>query len=291
MNEEVRRRVDLERELHQALEKQQMQLYYQPQLDIKSGRIVGAEALIRWAHPVRGMILPAHFIGFAEASDLIDAIGQWALKAACAQLVAWRAEGLPLEYVSVNVSPRQFRGDGFANSVAEELKAHNIPANALHLEITETAVLGDQGAAQANLTALTALGTPLELDDFGTGYSSLAHLRHLPVTAVKLDRAFINSIHQDPNALAVVRAAIEMAHALGKLVVAEGVELDEQFALLAKVDCDILQGYHLSAALPVAEFATLVREHAVSSPPIAPGLVRGKPTPAAHERPGREFGR
>ena len=266
MNEEVRRRVDLERELREALDEQQMQLHYQPQLDMKSGRIVGAEALIRWIHPVRGMISPAHFIGFAENSGLIDAIGHWALKTACAQFVAWRAEGLSLEYVSVNVSPRQFRGDGFAETVAEVLQASGVSADSLHLEITETAVLFDEGAARANLAGLVALGTPLELDDFGVGYSSLAHLRHLPVTAVKLDREFISSIHRDADTQTVVRAAIDMAHALGKQVVAEGVELPEHVSLLAGMGCDILQGHHLSAAVPADAFASFVYRHAAGLP-------------------------
>ena len=266
MNEEVMRRVALERELREAIDGQQLRLYYQPQLDLRSGRVVGGEALIRWIHPVRGLVPPAHFIGFAESSGLIDPIGQWALKAACAQFVAWRAEGLALEYVSVNVSPRQFHASGFSETVAEALQAFGVPASALHLEITESAVLGEQGAARANLAGLNALGTPLELDDFGTGYSSLAYLRDLPVAAVKLDRAFIQSIHQDPSALAVVRAAIDMAHALGKSVVAEGVEHAEQVALLSQVGCDIMQGYHLSAAVPADRFAALVRQRAAAVP-------------------------
>jgi len=266
MNEEVRRRVELERELRQALDEEQLQLYYQPQLDLKSGRVVGGEALMRWIHPVRGLVPPAQFIGFAETSGLINPVGQWALKAACAQLVAWRAEGLPIEYVSVNVSPRQFQASGFSETVAEALQAFGVPASALHLELTESAVLGDQVAVRANLAALNALGTPLELDDFGTGYSSLAHLRDLPVAAVKLDRAFIKSIHEDASALTVVRAAIDMAHALGKSVVAEGVELAEQFKLLSLIGCDIMQGYHLSAAVPADKFALLVRQRAAAVP-------------------------
>lgn len=286
MNEEVRRRVDLEREVREALNEQQMQLHYQPQLDMKSGRIVGAEALIRWIHPVRGLISPADFIGFAEKSDLIDAIGHWALKTACAQFVAWRAEGLSLEYVSVNVSPRQFRGDGFAQTVAEVLQASGVSADSLHLEITETAVLVDEGAARANLAALVALGTPLELDDFGVGYSSLAHLRHLPVTAIKLDREFISSIHLDADTQTVVRAAIDMAHALGKQVVGEGVELPEHVSLLAGMGCDILQGHHLSAAVPADAFASFVYRHAAGLPAITQVLPEGG-TSAVHR--GREF--
>lgn len=266
MNEEVRRRLEMERELRAALEQDQMQLYYQPQLDLKSGRIVGGEALIRWIHPVRGLVPPTQFIGFAESSGVIEQIGQWALKTACAQFVAWHSEGLPIDYVSVNVSPRQFHTVGLSDVVAEALQAFGVPAHALHLEITESAVLGEQAAVRSNLAALTALGTPLELDDFGIGYSSLAHLKNLPVAAVKLDRAFIMSVHESASAQAVVRAAIDMAHALGKSVVAEGVERPEQLALLVQMGCDVMQGYHLSAPVPAESFAALVRQRAAGLP-------------------------
>jgi diguanylate cyclase (GGDEF)-like protein len=275
MNEEVKRRTELERELRTALEQHQLEVYYQPQLDFRTGRISGAEALLRWIHPTRGLVSPAHFIDFAETSGLIDAIGQRVLKVACSQYVAWRAEGLPIDYISVNVSPRQFHATGFSQVVAEALEAYGVPAEALHLELTESAVLGgEQATVQANLRRLTALGTPLELDDFGTGYSSLAHLRELPVSAVKLDRAFIKNIHEDASSLAVVRAAIDMAHAMGKEVVAEGVELPEQAALLSQMGCDIMQGYHLSAAVTAEQFAILVRQRATASPAPLQAVAR-----------------
>jgi len=266
MNEEVRRRLELDRELRAGLEQNQMQLYYQPQLDLKSGRIVGCEALIRWIHPVRGLISPTQFIGFAEITGVIEQIGQWALKAACAQMVAWHAEGLRIEHVSVNVSARQFQTAGLSAAVAEALQAFGMPARALHLEVTESAVLGDRPAVRQNLAALTALGTPLELDDFGIGYSSLAHLKNLPVAAVKLDRAFIESIHQSASAQAVVRAAIDMAHALGKTVIAEGIEHGEELALLVQMGCDAVQGYYISAPVTADHFATLVRQRSAGVP-------------------------
>jgi diguanylate cyclase (GGDEF)-like protein len=274
MNEEVRRRTELERELRKALEQHQLEVYYQPQLDLRTGRIVGAEALLRWIHPTRGLVSPAHFIDFAEASGLIDVIGQRVLRVACSQFVAWRAEALPIDYVSVNVSPRQFHATGFSETVSEALQAYGVPAEALHLELTETAVMGEQTAVKANLERLTALGTPLELDDFGTGYSSLAHLRQLPIAAIKLDRAFIRQIHEDANALAVVRAAIDMAHAMGKLVVAEGVELAEHAALLTHMGCDVMQGYHLSAAVTAEQFAALVRQRAAAIPAPLQSVIR-----------------
>ncbi len=259
MNAAARRRVELERELRQALERDEFLLHYQPQLDLRSGRIVGGEALVRWMHPTRGPVAPAQFIGFAESSGLIEDIGRWVLGAACAQFVAWQAEGLPIEQVSVNVSPRQLRQPGFARIVAAALERHGVPARALRLEVTESAVIEVQGAAAANLAALNELGTPIELDDFGTGYSSLAYLQRLPVATVKLDRSFIRTIDASPSTQAVVRAAIDMAHALGKSVVAEGVENAEQLALLSQMRCDMMQGYYLSPPVPAAAFAHFVR--------------------------------
>jgi EAL domain-containing protein (putative c-di-GMP-specific phosphodiesterase class I) len=189
MNAEIRRRMELERELHTALDEDQFVLHYQPQLELKTGRIVGAEALLRWMHPQRGLVMPLQFIGFAESSGLIEDLGRWALRAAAAQFVTWRAQGVPLDYVSVNVSARQFRNPEFTATVTGALREYMMPAAALRLEITESAVM-DNAAAAANIAGLTALGTPLELDDFGTGYSSLAQLQRLPIATIKIDRAF-----------------------------------------------------------------------------------------------------
>jgi diguanylate cyclase (GGDEF)-like protein len=266
MNTELKRRVEIERELRVALQEGQFRLHYQPQLELSSGRIVGAEALLRWIHPERGLVPPVQFIGIAESSGLIEPIGQWALKAACAQLVAWRAEGLTLDYVSVNVSPRQLNAAGFSQVAGEAIEAFGLAPAALHLEITESAVLDEQEAVRANLAGLAALGIPVELDDFGTGYSSLGHLRTLRVSAIKLDRVFIKSIHESRSACTLARAAIDMAHALGKAVVAEGVELAEQLALLGEMGCDLVQGFHLSPPVPADQLAALVRQRvAVSS--------------------------
>jgi EAL domain-containing protein (putative c-di-GMP-specific phosphodiesterase class I) len=205
---------------------------------------------------------PLQFIGHAEANGLIEPIGRWALQTACAQFVAWRDQGIPIDQVSVNVSPRQFRNPEFVGTVRDALAAAGMPARALRLEITESAVLDDDGAAQSNLAALVRLGTPLELDDFGTGFSSLAHLQILPVAAIKLDRAFTREIESKHSALAVVRAAIDMAHALGKTVVAEGVESAGQLALLQRLGCDTIQGYHIGRPVPADEFAVLLRSRA-----------------------------
>jgi diguanylate cyclase (GGDEF)-like protein len=262
MNEEAQRRLTLERELRCALEEEQFTLFYQPQLDVASDRIIGAEALIRWNHPDRGLVSPGHFIAFAEASPIIEDIGRWALKTACAQFAAWRKDGLDIDHVSVNVAPRQFQNPAFTQVVADALRESGMPARALRLEITETAVLDQGEAAEANLAGLGKLGTPLELDDFGTGYSSLAYLQRLSVATVKLDLALIRTIDTNQNNRAVVRAAIDMVHALEKTVVAEGVERAEQLAILAQLGCDAIQGYYLSPPIPAAKFAQFVRDRA-----------------------------
>jgi len=258
MNEEVRRRRALASELRGALEASQFELHFQPQLDLRTGAIVAAEALIRWRHPTRGVLLPAHFIPFAESSALIEDIGHWTLGAACTHFVAWHAAGVPLEHVSVNVSARQLQKPGFATIVQDVLRQTQMPAAALHLELTESAVLDTTPVATANLNALIDLGVELELDDFGTGYSSLAYLQRLPVSTVKLDRAFIRTIESSAGTQAVVQAAIDMVHALGKKVVAEGVEYPGQKAALARLGCDLMQGYLLSTPLPAAAFTQFV---------------------------------
>jgi len=251
MNADIRRRIEMERELRTALDESQFVLHYQPQVDLKSARIVGAEALIRWMHPQRGLVPPLQFIAFAESSGMIEDIGRWALRAAVAQFVTWRAQGVELDHISVNVSPRQFRNPNFTAMVAGALREYLMPAPALRLEITESAVM-DHSAAAANLAGLTELGVRLELDDFGTGYSSLAHLQRLPIATIKVDRAFVRNIATDPSAHAVVRATVDMAHALGKSVVAEGVEYAAQLALLRKMNCDVVQGYYTSPPLTAA---------------------------------------
>ena len=259
MNHEAQRRMVLDRELRHALQAGEFVLHYQPQFDLRTNRIVGAEALIRWMHPTRGLVAPGPFISFAEETGLIEGIGAWVLAEASAQFMRWHADGLPLEHISVNVSPRQFRRPDFAESVAAVVRRTGIDPHRLHLEITES-VLVDVGAADAMLAQLTALGTPLELDDFGTGYSSLAYLQRLPVGIIKLERSFIKSIAQDDNAQAIVRAAIGMVHALKKEVVAEGVETPEQLALLQQWSCDAIQGFLLSKPVPAGAFADLVRD-------------------------------
>jgi EAL domain-containing protein (putative c-di-GMP-specific phosphodiesterase class I) len=264
MNAEIRRRIELERELRQALDKGQFVLHYQPQLDLKTGRIIGAEALIRWMHPRRGLVPPLQFIDFAESSGLIEEIGRWAMRAAATQYVSWCAQGVRIGHVSVNVSARQLRNAKFTQTVDAVLQGYLMPASALRLEITESAIM-DQAAAEVSLAALSALGTPLELDDFGSGYSSLAQLQRLPISAIKLDRGFVRSMESSESAQAVVKAAIDMAHALGKSVIAEGVEQAGQAALLRGMGCDVIQGHYVSAPVLPAKFVELLSAYGAAT--------------------------
>ena len=269
MNREAQRRLALDRELRRALEEEQFVLHYQPQLDLRANRIVGAEALLRWVHPERGLVAPGPFISFAEETGLIERIGEWVLDAACAQFTAWRADGLGIDHVSVNVSPRQFRRRDFPDMVARTLERHRVLPQCLRLEITESVLVDDSGAADATLARLCELGTPLELDDFGTGYSSLAYLQRLPVATIKLDRSFIRGIAANDDSQAIVRAAIAMVHALNKQVVAEGVETAAQLRLLREWNCDAIQGYYLSKPLPAGDFARRVHAPPAEERPAA----------------------
>ena len=273
MNAEIRRRMELERELHTALDEDQFLLHYQPQLDLKSGRIVGAEALLRWMHPQRGLVMPLQFIGFAESSGMIEDLGRWALRAAAAQFVTWRAQGVQLDYVSVNVSARQFRNPEFTATVASALREYMMPAAALRLELTESTVM-DHAAAAANIAGLTALGTPLELDDFGTGYSSLAQLQRLPIATIKIDRTFIRDLEVERSAQAMVRATIDMAHALGKSVVAEGVEYAGQLAQLRAMGCDLVQGFFISPPVNPGKLSELLRARSSAGSAIDQSITR-----------------
>jgi diguanylate cyclase (GGDEF)-like protein len=278
MTQAARRRAELDRELRHALDEEQFVLYYQPQLDLASGRITGAEALVRWVHPTRGLVPPGHFIPVAEDTGLIERLGDWVLRDACAQFVRWHSEGLPLDHVSVNVSPRQFHRRGFAETVASVLRSSAMPAERLQLEITESVLVDRTGAADATLAQLVRLGTRLSLDDFGTGYSSLSYLQHLPVSTIKLDRSFIIDIVESEDARAIARSVLAMVQALRKGVVAEGVETQEQLALLARWGCEAIQGYFIAKPLPAREFEQLVRGYA---PPENVGRSLQQVTPIA----------
>lgn len=259
MDHAVERRVHMEQELRGAWERGELRLAYQPIFRTRDRRMVGVEVLLRWQHPTLGTIPPSVFIEVAEQSGLIEVIGPKVLRAACTEAVQWPVgvdgEGV---FVSVNVSPRQLRGGELPTLVADCLRDTGLPASRLHLELTETAVIGDEMLAAALLDKLHRTGVKVWLDDFGTGFSGLSHLRQVPVDGVKIDKSFVADMQRDPDDLALTTAIIAMAHALGITVVAEGIEQEVQFDLLAQRGCDLAQGYWLSHPVSATEVVELL---------------------------------
>jgi len=259
INRAVGARLALEKQLRRAVEAEQLRLYLQPQVDLQSGAIVGAEALVRWQHPELGMLEPDRFIPLAEDTGLIVPIGEWVLDAACTLASAWNREGLPQANVAVNLSARQFRQKNLIPLVREALAVNELDADQLELEVTESMVMDDVVEAAAILGELKAIGVRLSLDDFGTGYSSLAYLKRFPIDTLKLDRSFIRDLAVDSEDAAIVRAVLSMSRSLNLKVVAEGVEDAEQLGFLVTQRCDLIQGYYFSRPLPAEDFASLLR--------------------------------
>ncbi len=253
MNVVTQERLALEVGLRAALAGGELTLHYQPQINMRSGRQVGVEALLRWHRPQTGFVAPQKFIPVAEDTGLILPIGAWVLDEALRQLAAWRREGLEELRISVNVSAQQLRGDGFPGLVAQALLRHGLPGKALELELTESVAMEDPARTTAMLRQLRQQGVALAIDDFGTGYSSLAYLKQLPLSCLKLDRSFVMDIESDPNDAAICTATIQLAHSLGLSVVAEGVETAAQLAFLSELGCDYAQGYHISRPLPAQQ--------------------------------------
>lgn len=254
-------RHETERALRHALEARQFELHYQPQVALASGAVVGVEALIRWRHPQRGMISPDKFIPVAEASGLIAAIGDWALKEACAQARAWREQGLPPLVMSVNVAAQQFEDGGLISTVSAALAANQLEPGSLKLEITEGTLMRDIDGSVSTMDEITRLGVHISIDDFGTGYSSLAYLKRFPLSDLKIDQSFVRDLHGHAGAGAIVRAIIALGRSLRLCVIAEGVETDAQARFLSDAGCDDIQGYYVSMALPAAELAAFLRQY------------------------------
>jgi diguanylate cyclase (GGDEF)-like protein/PAS domain S-box-containing protein/hemerythrin-like metal-binding protein len=251
-------RTAIEADLHRALTGRQFKLYYQAQVDV-DGRILGAEALLRWMHPARGMISPAYFIPIAEESSLILDIGRWVLDEACRQLASWCNINKNCTLVlAVNVSGHQFRSAGFVDAVADAIKKHRINPARLKLELTESVVLDDLAGIVARMHALKALGVGLSMDDFGTGYSSLSYLKQLPIDQLKIDKSFVNDIVTNQDDALMVQTIISMAHNFRLNVIAEGVETSEQLAFLKRHGCMVYQGYLFSRPVPIEEFEMLL---------------------------------
>ena len=259
MNAEAFARLMLDRDLRLAIDRDELELHYQPQLDLRTGAIRGAEALLRWRHPERGLIPPGRFIPLAEESGFIEQIGKWVIRETCAQVKAWQSEGLQLEQVAVNVSPRQFRKIGLVDFIRTCVREAGIAPSCLELEITEGLLVDHAPAVERMLGELDAMGVTIALDDFGTGFSSMAYLKRFPVHVIKIDRVFVEGLGRSADSEAIVAAVVAMSHALGKIVIAEGVETEEQLALLRKLGCDEIQGFLFSRALPAAPFAAFAR--------------------------------
>ncbi|MDX0423394.1 EAL domain-containing protein [Sinorhizobium medicae] len=251
-------RLQWQEELREALAGEEFLLHFQPQMNLGTGRIFAAEALLRWNHPVRGIISPSVFIPLAEETGLIVPIGDWALRAACRQLKAWQDAGLPPLIISVNVSARQFRERNWASRVAEILKETGLEARYLELELTESLIMQDVPGAIATMHALEAIGVHLAIDDFGTGYSSLSALKRFPVRRLKIDRSFVTDIPLDADDMAITYAIISLAQKLGLRVIAEGVESEAQVEFLQKAGCDEIQGYFFSRPLSAEAFESLL---------------------------------
>jgi diguanylate cyclase (GGDEF)-like protein/PAS domain S-box-containing protein len=257
MHAQVPNHLDMLVNLRHAIEYQEFQLYYQPKISLDTGRIIGAEALIRWDLADIGMVPPAHFIPFAEQSGLIVPIGEWVLRTACAQNRAWQNAGLPAIPVAVNLSPYQINQDLVA-MVKQVLSDTALDAGCLELEITENVVMKDAEKIVAMLNALKALGLRISVDDFGTGYSSLSYLKRFPVDALKIDQSFVRDVVHDADSAAIVKAVISLAHILNLRVIAEGVETEAQCDFLRENGCDEVQGYYFGRPMCVADFSKVL---------------------------------
>jgi diguanylate cyclase (GGDEF)-like protein len=259
MNALALRRLAMESALRRALDNNELQLYYQPIVEIGSGRVHGVEALLRWRHPAAGLIVPDEFVPLAELTGLMLTIGPWVLRTALQQLRRWHAAGRPDLVVSVNLSARQLQQPDLAEEVLTALQETGVPPACLDLELTETSAMAGPESAHEALRRLKDAGVRISVDDFGTGYSSLSHLRRLPIHTLKIDKSFIRDIHSDPDDAAITAAIVALAHTLKLEVVAEGVETAEQLEFLRGHGCHRAQGFHLALPLPAEECAILTR--------------------------------
>jgi EAL domain-containing protein (putative c-di-GMP-specific phosphodiesterase class I) len=259
IGEESYSRMMLTNSLRRALERKELSVHYQAQVSCDKRRIVGFEALLRWNSPEHGVVSPVRFIPLAEQSNMIQPIGYYVLSQACLFIHRLKELGYPSLRVAVNISPRQLAADDFVDIVRKSIEDHEIEASQLELEVTENVLIESVEDSTRKLLALKDLGVYLALDDFGTGYSSLTYLRHLPVNTLKIDKSFIDPIHDDASQERFVRFIIEMAHSLNLQVVAEGVEEKNQVIKLERLGCDIIQGYVYSRPSPAGEALALLQ--------------------------------
>jgi diguanylate cyclase (GGDEF)-like protein len=272
MNAFARERLELENGLRRAINRGEFELHYQPKVDVESGRIDSAEALIRWRHPQRGLIAPGGFIPVAEETGLIVSIGEWVLREACSQARTWQNSGVGSIRVAVNLSAQQFRQKNLVEVVGSALQEAGLEPRFLELELTESAVMHDAESSIEILRRLSGLGVRISVDDFGTGYSSLSYLRRLPLDKLKIDHSFIKEVTTSRDDAQIVRAIVSLAHSLHLKVIAEGVETQEQLAFLRDLGCDQYQGYLRSPPVTADAFARLMREGSPATREVLPGI-------------------
>lgn len=261
MNARALKRLELETNLRRAIEREELEVYYQPQIEYSSGKVVGAEALVRWHHPTLGLLQPAEFIPLAEDTGVIEQLGAWVMRTACVEAQLWHADGFDDIRIAVNVSAREFQNPDFYERMVETLADSGLDPRRLELELTETTIMENTHAAVELLRKIRKLGVKIAIDDFGTGYSSLSYLKRLPIDTLKLDRSFVNGATTDPDDAALVMAVITLAHNLRLKVIAEGVETEEHLRFLRLLRCDGGQGYLFGKPMPAVVFrSSLDRE-------------------------------
>jgi EAL domain-containing protein (putative c-di-GMP-specific phosphodiesterase class I) len=266
MSRRTREALELENRLRRALEREEFELYYQPKLESKTGRVVGVEALLRWRSPERGLVPPMDFIPLAEKTGLIIPIGAWVLRRACRELKSWQEQGLPAMTMAVNISTRQFRDRDVSQLVRAALAETGIVPKSLELEITEGSLMEDTRYAASVLNELREIGVRVAIDDFGTGYSSLGYLRVLPVDMLKIDRSFVRDVTDNQDSAAIAAAILAMSHSLRLEAVAEGVETRAQLDFLVQHGCPLVQGFLYSRPLPGPEFVAWLRSREAATP-------------------------
>jgi EAL domain-containing protein (putative c-di-GMP-specific phosphodiesterase class I) len=250
----------LESELRRAIERNELELHFQPKISLRDGRVIGSEALLRWHHPERGMVPPIHLVQIAEDTGLIIDIGKWVLRDACQTASEWNSSGEAIFHkVAINLSARQFQCPDLLDMVIRTLDETACQPNWIELEITESLLLDEDGRVLEILRAFRAMGITIAIDDFGTGYSALSYLARFPIDTLKIDRSFISTVTSDDYRAELVRAILSIARCLGQQVVAEGVETSEQAAFLATHECQVAQGFLYSKGVPKDEFARLPR--------------------------------
>ena len=265
MNATAQARLQLENELRSGFARDELELYFQPLIDTQAGSLVGAEALIRWRSPVRGLVSPGEFIPLAEDTGLIIPIGEWALREACRQIAGWQDLSSSPLYVAVNISTMQFSQTNLLESVMAALREYSLSPQALKLEITESVLLQDSDTTNEMIQQISDMGVGFSIDDFGTGYSSLSYLRRYPFETLKIDRSFVGNVTESQSDADLVTSIVAMAASLNLKVVAEGIESDEQFAFVRKAGCDVAQGFGLGRPMPASEFALFVQESAAQA--------------------------